>query len=282
MLHALFAAGLWGSTDAFAGIAARRSTPLLAALWLHISSLAVLLPFIATGSPISSNAVLYGALAGITAAIGDVLFGRALSKSAMSVGIPLANVIAATIPVLVVVIQGEPLSPLGVLGILGAIAATSLAAAPSNGRLAAEGAGYSTAAGLCFGIMYALLAQVRADDALIVIFVMRLAGTVVLLPGLLQIEQRSGSLIRSGALAGIASGLASVGANALYIVAMTSGGSGIAASVVAVALSAPAGVLIARLFGREHLTLLQGASAGSAIAAIAVLALREAVQTSIS
>lgn len=276
MIQALSAAALWGCTDAFAGVSARRSTPLLAALWLHVASLAVLAPFVVTAPGIPLEAAIFGGLAGIAAAIGDVLFGRALSKSVMSVGIPLANVIAATIPILVIVIQGEHLTLMGALGVVGAIAASGLAAAPSNGRLAVHGAGYATGAGLCFGIMYALLAQVRATDTLVVVFVMRLAGTLALLPGLLHAGQRSVTLMRSGALTGIASGLASVGANALYIVAMTTGGSRVAASVVAVALSAPAAMVIATLMTRERLTALQGASATSAVVAIAVLALQSA------
>lgn len=276
MLPALFAAGLWGATDVFAGISARRSTPLLAALWLHVASLAVLAPFIVSAAAISPEAALFGALAGIAAALGDVLFGRALSMSAMSVGIPLANVIAAAIPVLVVVVQGEDLTTMGVIGVVGAIAASGLAAAPSNGRLAVQGAGYAAGAGLCFGAMYALLAQVTAADSLVVVFVMRLAGTLALLPGLLQAGQRSPLLIRSGAGAGIASGLASVGANALYIVAMTTGGSRVAASVLAVALSAPAAMVIVATLGRERLTVMQGASATSAVGAIGILALQSA------
>lgn len=276
MLSALFAAGLWGATDAFSGISARRSTPLLAALWLHVASLAALTPFVVTVSAISSEAALFGTLAGIAAAVGDVLFGRALSMSAMSVGIPLANVVAAAIPVLVVVIQGEHLTMMGAMGVVGAIAASGLAAAPSNGRLAVQGAGYAACAGLCFGVMYALLAQVTATDILTVVFVMRLAGTMALLPGLLQAGQRSTLLMQSGAGAGIASGLASVGANALYIMAMTTGGSRVEASVLAVALSAPAAMVIIAVLGRERLTFMQGASATSAVGAIGILALQSA------
>lgn len=276
MLLALFAAGLWGATDVFAGISARRSTPLLAALWLHIASLVALAPFVVTVSATSPEAALFGALAGIAAALGDVLFGRALSMSVMSVGIPLANVVAAAIPVIVVVIQGEHLNMMGAMGVVGAIAASGLAAAPSNGKLAVQGAGYATGAGLCFGVMFALLAQVTDADALVVVFVMRLAGTLALLPGLLQSGQRSTLLMQSGAGAGIASGLASVGANALYIMAMTTSGSRVAASVLAVALSAPAAMAIVAVLGRERLTVMQGASATLAVGAISILALQSA------
>lgn len=279
MWQALTAASLWGATDVFSGVSARRSTPLLAALWLHLASLVVLAPFVAALPAVSPSVVALGSLAGIAAAIGDVLFGRALSKSPMSIGIPLANVVAAAIPVLIIVIQGEHLTLLGAFGVVGAILASALAAAPSNGRLAIQGAGYAVAAGLFFGAMYSLLAQVAAVNTLAVIFIMRLAGTVVLLPWLLQAGQRSVPLIRSGAVAGIASGLASVGANALYIVAIANSGSRVVASVLAIALSAPAAMVIAHWTTYERLSRLQSASAASAVGAIVMLAIQGAISS---
>lgn len=273
MIQAMTAAGLWGCTDVLAGVSARRSTPLLAALWLHIASLAVLAPFLLIWHrPIAADALLFGVLAGVAAAIGDVLLGRALARSVMTVGIPLANVIAAAIPALVVVAQGEPISVIGAAGVLGALVASALAVAPSNGRLAMQGAGYAGAAGICFGTMYALLAQTGATDTLMVVFVMRLAGTLALLPGLAQAGQRKLELVRAGAVSGVASGLASVGANVLFILAMASGESRVATSVIAIALSAPAAMLIVHLMARERLTILQGASSMSAMLAIAALA----------
>lgn len=274
MIQALGTAGLWGCTDVFAGVSARRSTPLLAALWLHVASLAVLAPFLMVWyRPVAVDALLIGGLAGVAAAIGDVLFGRALARSAMTVGIPLANVIAAAIPALAAVTQGEHLSLTGAVGVLGALLASALAVAPSNGRLALQGAGYAGAAGVCFGTMYALLAQTGAADTLMVVFVMRLAGALALLPCLVAASQRKPDLVKAGAASGVASALASVGANSLFILAMANGESRVATSVVAVALSAPAAMLIVRLIGRERLTGLQGASSMSAVLAIASLAI---------
>lgn len=272
-MQALLAAALWGATDVLAGIAARRSTPLWAALWLHLASLVCLAPFVSTQS-IPLNALVFGSLAGASAAIGDVLFGRALLGSPMSVGIPLANVIACALPVMVIVIQGEHLTSLGVIGVFGAVAASGLAVAPSNGWPAIQGAAYATAAGLCFGLMYALLAQVKSADSLVVVFIMRLAGCAALLTGLFHAGQRSITLLLNGALVGVASGLTSIAANALYIIAMSNTRSKVAASVLAIALSAPAAMVITMIFARERLTRLQAASAASAVGAIAVLALQ--------
>jgi drug/metabolite transporter (DMT)-like permease len=275
MIQALFAAGLWGGTDALAGISARRSTPLFAALWLHVASIAVIAPIVVGSggwAVVSWRDAMFGVCAGIVAAIGDVLFGRALSKSSMTVGIPLANVIAAAIPATVAIIQGEPLTLLAGLGMSGALLASALAVAPSNGRMAVEGAGYAALAGICFGAMYALLSQVRAAGGLEVIFLMRCAGMAALLPGVLRSMMQSDTgALKTGLATGMLSGVASVGANWLFVLAVSSGAR-VTLSVVAIALSAPAAMLIVNLVVRERLTAVQSISAALAVTAIAVLA----------
>jgi drug/metabolite transporter (DMT)-like permease len=281
MLEALFAAVLWGSTDALAGRSARRSSPILAAIWLHLASLIVLFPFIIVDQAwlaVLPRDAAFGMLAGVAAAAGDVLFGKSLAKSSMSVGIPLANVIAAMIPSLLAMAEGEHLTVVATFGVAGALLATGAAALPSNGQMAVAGAGYAVAAGCLFGAMFALLIQVHAGGgvvaAMVVIFLMRIAGTVVLLLGFLR---RGGlpvkTLFAGGALSGALSGIASVGANLLFVLAVTgAGGSRAVISVVAIAFSAPAGMLIANLLGRERLQGAQWTSAVCAVTSIALLA----------
>jgi drug/metabolite transporter (DMT)-like permease len=276
MIQALIAAWLWGCTDALAGISARRSTPLLAALWLHLSSIVLIVPSILFGGGLSAMSwrdAMFGAAAGVVAAIGDVLFGRALSKSSMTVGIPLANVIAAVIPALVALMQGAHLTAVAGMGITGALLASALAVVPSNGRLAVTGAGYAATAGICFGVMYGLLSQVHSGESLPVIFVMRIAGTLALMPGVLRkASPRLTTLGKSGLATGVLSGVASVGDNWAFVLAMSSE-SRLALSVVAIALASPIAVIIVNLATRERLTGVQGASAVFATLAIMLLAI---------
>lgn len=276
MIQALLAAGLWGGTDVFAGMSARRSTPLLAAVWLHLASIAVIGPYLAlvgNWGLISWRDATFGILAGIIAAIGDVLFGRSLSKTSMTIGIPLANVIAAAIPALVAIALGDHVTLVGCIGISGALLASALAVAPSNGHLAVEGAGYAAVAGVCFGIMYGLLAHVQAGGSLPVIFLMRCAGTFSLLPSTFRASAGwTAMLVRGGIFTGVLSGITSVGANWLFVLAMSSG-SRVTLSVVAIAFSAPIGMLIVNLIGRERLTAVQGFSAIFAVMGIAFLAI---------
>jgi|GEM_PF-4633346 len=278
MIASLTCAGLWGATDALGGISARRSTPLLAALCLHLASLFLIAPFAAIGwhfGVISISAVMYGVGAGVLAAIGDVLFGRASASSTMTVGIPLANVIAAALPATVAAIQGDPITPLGAVGIVGALVAGIAAALPSNGRVAVHGAGYAIAAGICFGGMYALLTQVAATASVTVVFVMRVAGTVALIPGLITDYKGWGKMqIRAGLMPGVLSGVASVLANSLFVYAM-SAGDRVTHSVVAIGLSAPAGVIIAFLYQREKVNISQTIAASLALGSIAVLAVNQ-------
>lgn len=279
MIAALFAAGLWGSTDALAGMSAKRSTPLLAALWLHLASIAVILPPVLFGDwpTIPLRDALCGVAAGVAAAIGDVAFGRALSKSAMTVGIPLANAIAASIPAAVLVAQGEEVIPVSTIGIAGSLLASALAVAPANGRVAVVGAEYAVFAGICFGTMFGLLAQVHVAGGLQVILLMRCAGTLALMPAVIRsTSQWKLSVLKRGLATGLLSGIASVVANWLFMLAM-SGGSRVAGAVVAIGLSAPAGMLLANFAGRERLTVTQTAAAACAVIAIVFLAIPKAV-----
>ena len=275
MIQSLATAGLWGATDACAGFSARKSTPLLAAMWLHVASLLVLAPLLLAGfgcENIDSQSIALGMTAGVVAAIGDVLFGRALSVSAMTVGIPLSNVLAAAVPAAVVAFQGERITAFGAVGITGALVASVFAVMPSNGRLAWTGAGYAILAGLCFGAMYGLLSQVATASSLLVVFVMRVAGTVALsLPAYRQASTWTVDQIRLGAFTGLLSGLASVGANVLFVHAM-SNGNRLIHSVVAIGLSSPAGMLISHLRYREKLHRKQVVTAAVAVLATVFLA----------
>jgi hypothetical protein len=147
-----------------------------------------------------------------------------------------------------------------------------LASLPSHGRTEVTGAGNAVIAGLLFGTMYALLSQVQHGNAPSVIFVMRAAGTVALLPGVIG-GAPSVRLAMRGAGTGILSGLASVGANGLFVYAVTAGGSKATLSVIAIALSAPAAMVIVNLRGRESLARTQLVAAIGAVASIGVLAL---------
>jgi len=251
---------------------------LLAALYLHLASLVLLAPFVHISSQsaaIDLSAVLYGVGAGVLAAIGDVLFGKASASSTMAVGIPLVNVIGAALPATVSALQGDPFTSLGAVGMLGALIATIFASLPSNGQVAVQGAGYAIAAGFCFGGMYALLTQVPAASSIIVVYVMRLAGTVALIPGMIAAYKGWTFLkIREGLMPGMLSGVASVLANSLFVYAMSSGYR-VTHSVVAIGLSAPAGVMIAYLYQREKINVSQVVSVALALFSIALLAVNQ-------
>ena len=280
MIEAILAALCWGGTDALAGISSRRSTAVLAAFWLHVASLAALVPFLMYGkgsggfADITPQDAVYGLLAGVLAAVGDVLFGKAATISKMSVGIPLANVVATAVPVSVAMLQGATVTGIAMAGIGGALLACWFASTPANGELEARGAKYAISAGLCFGAMYGLLGQVHAAQGIPVIFLMRSAGTVALLPGVwMKRVQASRQAVLAGLPAGLLSGIASVSANYLFVLAESIGPRAII-PVVAVGLSAPAGMLIANMACRERLTKIQMASASFAVAALAVLAVQ--------
>jgi drug/metabolite transporter (DMT)-like permease len=273
--QALLAALLWGASDALTGLASRRASPLFASFWLHVVSLAAIIPFaLAGGMPAMSAQTLgLAALAGALGAIGDVLFGRALSRSPMTVGLPLVAVLSAAVPAAIAVAMGERPTALAGIGMAGAAAASLLAAWPENGRPALAGAGLSLLAGLAFGAMFVVLSRTPAAESASTLMVMRACGLALLCAGAVRGGAWRKLASRKGLALSVLSGATSIGANALYVLAMVDGARA-SRSAVAIALSAPFAMLLAHWVERERLTVAQRGSAACAVLALALLVVR--------
>lgn len=273
MLPAVLAALAWGLSDVLTGVASRRASPLMAALWLYLVSLLLLAPFMVHAdvwTGLSWRDVGIAACAGVAGVAGDIFYGRSLVRSAMSLGIPLCAVVTTAVPVAVALALGEHLTWSSGLGLGGALIASLLAAWPQGGHAESRGALSALTGGLLFGVMFGLLVLIKNGNALLLIFLMRAAGLLAMLPQLARMRLRGPDLMASGAFAGALSGVTSVVANLLFLVALGHSTT-TAASAVAVGLSAPFGVVIAHLSHRERLTRAQTAAALLAMASIVVL-----------
>src|SRR2546430_8884772 len=92
----VLAATACGSADFLGGVAARRSSALMATVIAQIAGFAVVAPLLALQpAPAEPSALAWGALAGLAGCLGLVVFFRALADGSMSSSAPVTAVIAA-------------------------------------------------------------------------------------------------------------------------------------------------------------------------------------------
>jgi uncharacterized membrane protein len=106
-LLALLASAAFGASDFIAAITSRRISPVAVALWSQLAGAAALLVMLAlSGQRPEASGIAWGAASGVVAAVGVLLFYRALAIGPTSV---ISPVVASgvAIPVLVGVLGGE-------------------------------------------------------------------------------------------------------------------------------------------------------------------------------
>jgi drug/metabolite transporter (DMT)-like permease len=120
-LLALLASAAFGASDFIAGITSRRISPVAVALWSQLAGATALLVALAlSGQRPEASGIAWGAASGVVAAVGVLLFYRALAIGPTSV---ISPVVASgvAIPVLVGVFGGELPSAVVVVGLLAAV-----------------------------------------------------------------------------------------------------------------------------------------------------------------
>ncbi|MEB0307305.1 EamA/RhaT family transporter, partial [Cryobacterium sp. 10I1] len=113
-LVGLAGALIYGSADFLGGLAAKRLSSVLVTAVAASSGLLVLLvalPFV--GGVWSPDAVLWGALSGVTGAIAISLLYACLAIGPMSILSPLTAVVSAVVPMTAGLVGGERLAPVG-------------------------------------------------------------------------------------------------------------------------------------------------------------------------
>ncbi len=170
------------------GVAARRVAALRVLLFAYpveVVLLAVLA--IGAGGPIRSGAIAWGALYGISQALGMYAFFAAVASGPISVVSPLVAVLNAAVPVAVGVVLGERPGQMASVGVVLAMLAVLLVSreSPAEGatpyRFTPKVAWLTVAAGLAFGLDLVFLHQAPHDSRLWPLFFARLLATVVVL-----------------------------------------------------------------------------------------------------
>ena len=139
-----------------------------------------------TGGTVSSPALYWGALSGVCQGVGVWWLYAALGSGPISVVAPLTAVLAAAFPLGVGVAMGERPGAIGAVGCVLAMVAVVLVSREATDedvrphRFTRAVAGFTTGAGLAFGLNYVLIDQMPADSHLWPLFFGRLAATVVI------------------------------------------------------------------------------------------------------
>lgn len=280
VLLALGSALSWGTGDFISGLMSRR-VALLSVLVLSQGAglpLMALVALLRGDLPQDFSFVPYAALASLFGQIGLASLFRGMAVGTISIVAPISAT-GAAIPVIVGLATGEQPTPLQGAGITLAIVGVMLASRePDDTRSSSvvrpsssSGLPYALLAALGFGLFYVTLGYAGRVDAVWAVLVQRavslpllLAAAAVARPNLAVGWHSAGVLVIAGAL--------DAAANVLYATANAAGLGGLAAvlasvyPVITVALAAG--------FLRERLAPWQWAGVASALAGIALIALR--------
>jgi drug/metabolite transporter (DMT)-like permease len=128
------AAATWGAGDFCGGIAARLGNTYIASWVAQASGLvfAIVLLLIADESMPGDEALAYGALAGVSGALGIGCFYLALSRGMMGLVAPLSALIAASVPAVIGLVSGGSTDPAVLAGMGAALVAVLLITLPEG------------------------------------------------------------------------------------------------------------------------------------------------------
>ncbi|MBB5115739.1 EamA family transporter [Micromonospora echinospora] len=259
----------FGTADFSGGKASRWADPIAVTVVSQMLSLPLLvvLVLVVPGTP-SALDLGWGLLAGVAGAGGVMLLYRALATGVMAVVAPVTAITAAIVPIVAGLILAH--SPgavaLGGAGLaVVAIALVSLGERGAARRVSGRVLAMALAAGLLFGVFFALLGQADESAGMWPVLAVRVSSVAF---GL-ALAARTGTRLRLGRRVlgwAAAAGLLDSAANALFLAAA---GRGHLSVVAAIASLYPAStVLLALAVDRERLRPVQLAGLGFAAAAL--------------
>lgn len=271
----LLAAVFYGASDFFGGFATKRATMLSVAVISQASGLLCLLCFFRFfGGHLTLPEIGWSLLAGVNGGIGISLLYRALSIGTMGVVSPITAVLAASFPVVVGIVRGDPLHWYQLLGIglaLVAVVMVSLSK-QSSGKpeIATTGVKEAIAAGVFIGLFFLMLGLSGRNQGLQSLLVARIASIAFIL--LLAAATRTTLRPHAKALPMIlAVGAVDMAANVLYVLAAQTGALAVAA--VLTSLYPASTVVLARLILKEHLSGIQKSGVALALVGVVLISL---------
>ncbi|WP_409074080.1 EamA family transporter [Micromonospora chalcea] len=259
----------FGTADFSGGKASRWADPIAVTVVSQMLSLPLLvvLVLVVPGTP-SALDLGWGLLAGVAGAGGVMLLYRALATGVMAVVAPVTAITAAIVPIVAGLVLADSPGAVALGGAGLAVVAIGLVSLGERGaarRLSGRVLAMALAAGLLFGVFFALLGQADESAGMWPVLAVRVSSVAF---GL-ALAARTGTRLRLGRRVlgwAAAAGLLDSAANALFLAAA---GRGHLSVVAAVASLYPAStVLLALAVDRERLRPVQLAGLGFAAAAL--------------
>jgi drug/metabolite transporter (DMT)-like permease len=287
VLIGLASAIVYGVSDFFGGLGARRIAPLMVSLVsfaVAIVPIAVLTPL--AGSVWSAEAVWLGAIAGLAGAVAIWAFYAALAIGPMSVISPTTAAVAALIPAVAGIATGERFSPLGYVALAALVVAAVLLGVTreqQGGRVGARAVVLAVASGVGFGGYNVVMEATPPESQYAPLLVDLVAGALLfgVVLALLRVLRGDSwwggadappvASRRPGLAFAVAAGLLMSVANALLVWGLHQGE--LAIMGVLASLYPLGTVLLALIVLRERLTPVQVAGVALALLASAALAL---------
>jgi drug/metabolite transporter (DMT)-like permease len=269
---ALVASLIWGGADFVGGTLSRSLAPATVMLWSTVLVFPVLVGVVIVSGDLILDAttVGWGALAGVSGALGISSLYQGLATGVMGVVAPISTT-AVLVPVLVGVGTGEELAGLQVAGIVVAILGVVLAGGPHLRAFRTGGHVpilWALAAALGIGGSLVGLAYGSETSSVSTLLVQRVVYVAVLVGVVLAVRaERRPEPTQVPTLAVL--GLGDISANGLFAVAARSGP--LAVIAVVASLYPVATVLLARQLQGERLARVQVAGVLAAFVGVAVV-----------
>jgi drug/metabolite transporter (DMT)-like permease len=277
---ALISALCFGVTHFVNGLLSRRVGGMTVALHAQLggSALALVLAPSLPGGSASLADYGWGALSGAGTGVGVAFLYRAMSQGAMSVVVPVSDVGAVALPVLVgVVLLGERPAALvwvGMAAVLPALRLVSQDAAGAGGEgkgAMPHGVPSALVASAGIGLQFLAMAQVGGDSGLWPVVLSRVVSVVVI-AGVLAPYGGRWTMPRGAWAAAVIAGAVGTAAIVLYLEATTRQLMAVATVLSSLYPAVP--VVLALLFLGERLNRRQGFGLMCAVLAIGLIALR--------
>jgi len=263
----------YGVADFLGGEASRRVSAASIVLWAGILSFPVLVvAALVVGGDAMAKDYLLGGLAGALGGLGLIILFAGLSLGQAAAVAPVSAAVAAMVPVVAALIQGESPSTLSWFGVALAVPAIMLCAWVTDpGELPGGGLVYGLAAGLGFGSFSVLIRLTSEGSNLLPLIASR--GATILVPlvvagmGVWNVSRFSrtpGGLISANAIL-------DVSGNVALLYALRAGS--LATAAVAASFYPAVTVIMARIVNDEHLHRRQILGLGLALLAMTAIAL---------